>query len=100
MTDKSLTDPIPLETPIVRGEQTLDALQLRRPDAGELRGLSLARLANGDVTETLQLLPRITMPPITAIEAGKLDPADLYELTDKVTDFFLTRRRRESLPTI
>ena len=43
-TPKTVT--IPLEEPIQRGEQKIDKLTLRRPQAGELRGVRLAELTN------------------------------------------------------
>ena len=97
---------VPLDQPIIRGDAKFDTLSLRRPGSGELRGLSLGKLAQFDVDELLKLLPRIASvdaggpSPITSAEAAKLDPADLMEVADKVSDFLLSKRRRATLPTI
>lgn len=83
--------PITLETPIKRGEQEIAAVTLRKPGAGELRGLQLQSLMQGDVNNILGLLPRITVPPLTGAEAEALDPADLAALTGAVQGFFMTK---------
>lgn len=41
---------ITLETPLQRGEQTINDITLRKPSAGELRGLSLVSLLQMEVT--------------------------------------------------
>jgi hypothetical protein len=98
MTDQTaerqlISDPIPLDAPIARGDTTIDSLQLRRPKSGELRGLTMQALGEGDVGALIKLLPRIAMPTITEAEAANLDPADLTELTIVITGFLLQKRR-------
>lgn len=90
---------VPLEAPILRGEESIGQVRLRRPGAGELRGLSLAKLLQMDVTDTIKLIPRISTPALTEVEVAGMDPADLTECSDVVSDFLLTRQRRASLPT-
>lgn len=90
---KLVSDPIPLDAPIQRGETAIDSLQLRRPKSGELRGLTMQALGEGDVGALIKLLPRISMPTITEAEAANLDPADLTELTIVITGFLLQKRR-------
>lgn len=85
---------VPLEQPIERGEQKITTLQLRKPGAGELRGLSLHALMGMEVTALINLLPRITMPTITAIEAEAMDPADLTACALEVADFLLPANRK------
>lgn len=88
---------VALETPIERGEQKIETLQLRKPGAGELRGLSLTQLLAMSVDEMIRLLPRIAMPIITEVEAEMLDPADLTACALEVADFLLPAARK---PTI
>lgn len=90
---------VPLEEPLKRGETTIDKLQLRRPNSGELRGLSLVQLAQMNVDEVRKLLPRITIPTITVMEVDKLDPADLMEIAGEIGDFLLSKQRKAALPT-
>lgn len=96
---KTISDPIVLETPIARDGGDLTELRLRRPKAGELRGISHARLSISDVDEVLRLLPRITLPPITDAEAAELDPADFTEICGEIADFLFTARRKAELQT-
>ncbi|WP_247392571.1 phage tail assembly protein, partial [Ralstonia pseudosolanacearum] len=44
------TTTITLDTPITRGEQTISTITVRKPGAGELRGVSLMDLMRMDVT--------------------------------------------------
>lgn len=87
---------ITLETPIERGEQTIATLQLRKPESGELRGLSLTSLLGMEVDGIIKLLPRITVPPITEAEAEALDLADLTACALEVADFLLPASRKPS----
>lgn len=88
---------ITLETPIVRGEQRIESITLRKPAAGELRGLKMADLLNADVGSILTLLPRITTPTLTAHEAAALDSVDLAAVTGEVVFFFMSRAQRAAL---
>ncbi|MHB0819843.1 phage tail assembly protein [Stutzerimonas stutzeri] len=88
MTKPTHSDPIVLEQPIQRGEKTsITEITLRKPAAGELRGLKLADLLNGDVSANIRLLPRISQPSLTEAEAGALDVADLLAVADVVAGF-------------
>jgi hypothetical protein len=79
---------VTLQEPIARGNTTIDELQLRKPKAGELRGLLLGDLLNADVISVRTLLPRITAPPITEAEFDNLDPVDLVQLSTNALSFF------------
>ena len=82
---------ITLDTPIERGATTIAEITLRKPNAGELRGLSLQRLHQADTDELLKLLPRITTPSLTPPECAQLDPADLSEAGGIVISFLLKK---------
>ena len=92
-----LSDPISLAEPIVRGDTRITELVLRKPKAGELRGLSIQELMNARATATLDLLPRIAMPPITQPEADALEPEDLAACSGAIIDFFLTPADRTQM---
>ncbi len=80
MTDTTLVNPdhqVTLDRPIQRAGQTIAALQLRKPTAGELRGLSLVAVLQMDVDAIATLLPRISAPTIHKPECLAMDPADL-----------------------
>ena len=80
------------DTPVKRGNTVLEHIDLRKPSAGELRGISLADLAHLDVASLIKLLPRIS--PLTAPEAAGLEPADLMAIGAKVIDFLLQKRAK------
>ena len=91
---------ITLDEPIQRGDTTITEITLRRPKAGELRGVSLIDIGNINVTALQQVLPRITSPTLTAQEVANLDPADLVQLGVEVA-YFLVRKadRNTASPT-
>ena len=95
----TFSEPVLLEQPIVRGDDKIEQLKFRRPNAGELRGLSMAALGQMQVDELRKLAPRISSPTITQEEFDGLDPADLMECCDRIMDFLLSKQRRAELPT-
>lgn len=82
-----VTVEVPLEEPIVRGGETIKVVHLRKPHAGELRGLFLSDVANMKTDAIIVLLPRISSPTITQIEAEVMDPADLMRCALEVFSF-------------
>lgn len=86
-----MPEPIPLETPIQRGEQKITEVTLRKPKAGELRGIKLVDLLNMDVGALIRVIPRISDPTLTEAEAANLDPADLTSMGTEVVGFLLTK---------
>lgn len=90
---------VTLDSPIVRGDSEITSIQIRKPQGGELRGLSLALLGQMDVDQLMKLLPRITIPNLLPQEVAAMEPCDLMECADKVMDFLLSRARKAALPT-
>lgn len=88
---------VDLDTPVVRGEQTISTVQIRKPHGPELRGLSLSHLLNLDYGALETLLPRITIPPLTKPEVAALDPSDLIQLGSEVMDFLLPKAAKAAL---
>lgn len=88
---RPLFEPVTLTAPIVRGDTTISSLNIRRPKAGELRGLSLQDIMTTDIVAMLTLIPRISEPPVTADEVNNLDPADFSEIAGTVRGFFMTK---------
>ena len=99
VTDTDSTKPtnvtVNLDFPFVRGDETIDKVAVRRPRAGELRGLNIADLVQMNVTATTTLLPRITSPRLTAQEVADLDPADFTQLGMEVMDFLLPKAAKQ-----
>jgi hypothetical protein len=87
--------PITFEEGFKRGEETVVELKLRRPQAGELRGLSTIDVIRQEYAAIEKLAPRITQPAMTAQDIASLSPADLMELGSGMADFFMSRQSRE-----
>lgn len=92
MTDATVS----LDEPIVRGDQTISTLGLRRPKSGEMRGLSMIDLVQLKVDAVHELLPRITVPPLIAHEVYNLSPADMFKLSTEIAGFFLPKESAAS----
>lgn len=78
---------VTLENPIKRGEQTIEHVALMKPNAGTLRGVSLAAVANSEVDALIKVLPRMTAPMLTEQEVAALELPDLVALAGKVVGF-------------
>jgi hypothetical protein len=95
---KTISDPVELEDPIKRGEEEIASIRIRKPGGGELRGLNLHDLLKLDVDTVHELLPRITMPPITKAEAVAMGPADLVSVSAEIADFFVPKGMKPAYP--
>ena len=88
MENKTVT----LDQAIQRGDTTITEIQLRKPKAGEMRGLNMADVLQMDVNALTKLLPRITTPILTEAEIGNMDPADLMQLGSEVSIFLVPKK--------
>ncbi len=80
---------IPLKKPLKRGDQDITELQLREPEgAGELRGIKLIDVQQGDVATILLLTKRLLLTPLSQEEINAIKPVDLCRITAEITDFF------------
>lgn len=82
------TKTVPLSVPLTFGEQKISELTLRRPKAGDLRGIKLTAVQDMEVSALLTLLPRISMTPFGTGMLDGLDPADVVTLYASIADFF------------
>ncbi|SEA50356.1 phage tail assembly protein [Variovorax sp. YR216] len=90
---------VTLDTPIQRGETSITVVTLRRPKAGELRGVALTDLLQLDVTALQTVLPRISNPMLLKQDVAELDPADLVQLGTKVAGFLLPKAALDASPS-
>ncbi|WP_375194772.1 phage tail assembly protein [Sphingobium sp.] len=88
---------VTLDSPIVRGETSIEELKLRKPRSGELRGLSLVDLGQLKVDSLTKLLPRISMPALTEVEVSNMEPADLLACGAEIGSFLLQRSQRAAV---
>lgn len=93
-TNPVFTKHIELDTPITRKGGDVTTITLRKPKAGELRGLSLTDILQMDVNALGKLLPRISDPMLTEAEVQAMDPADLVQLGGEVAGFLVPRRMK------
>lgn len=89
---------VKLDTPITRGENTVASVDIRKPAAGELRGLNLLSVAQLDTSAMIKLLPRLTMPPLTEHEVAAMDLSDFMACAAEVAGFLLSKQDRAELP--
>lgn len=83
---------VALDTPIVRGGQTLTEITVVKPaGSGWLRGVSLVDVMQMNTTVLSVVLPRITEPALTQNDVLKLDPSDLLQLAAEVSGFLLPK---------
>lgn len=88
------TKTIILDTPIKRGDDTINSVEVRKPVSGELRGCNLTDLLQMDVVALTKVLPRITTPTLTDQEVARMDPADLLQMGTEVSGFLLPNRMK------
>lgn len=88
------TATVELDTPIVRGDTTITTLTIKKPDAGQLRGVKLMDLIQMDIDAIIKVAPRITTPMITENDVASLDPVDLLAVSTAVVGFFQTKAER------
>lgn len=69
------------------GREPLKTVELRKPKAGELRGLSFAKILELDFDSMATLLPRIS--DLTTREIANLDAENFAPLFMGVASFFV-----------
>ncbi|KWC22786.1 phage tail protein [Burkholderia ubonensis] len=89
-----------LDTPIERGNQTIDKITLRKPRSGELRGVSLSDLVSLDVAALSKVLPRISSPTLTEADVANIDPADLVQLGGIFAGFLMPKAVKSKLASL
>ena len=70
-TQPSALTTVELDQPIRRGESELKSIQIRKPKAGELRGVSLSDLFDMKADAVLTMIPRVSSPTLTATEVNQ-----------------------------
>lgn len=90
---------VTLDVPLQIGDETIEAVQVRKPASGELRGLTMMALSQLDYAALETLLPRITMPMLSKQDIARLDPADFMQLGGEVMDFLLPQAAKAASPT-
>ncbi|MEN3754947.1 phage tail assembly protein [Mangrovibacter sp. SLW1] len=89
---------VTLDRPIQRAGQVIDTVTLTEPNAGTLRGVSLAAVAQSEVDALIKVLPRMTYPALTTQELTAMNLPDMLSLASKVIGF-LSPASGNRLPT-
>jgi hypothetical protein len=83
---------VPLETPLKRGDQVINAIVLRKPQSGELRGTNMMALVQMDTDQVQKVLPRISTPILMPGEIT--DVADLFACAVEIAGFLLSKAQK------
>lgn len=84
-----MAETITLKKPLKRGDTEIREIVLREPDgAGELRGVKLTALSDGDVDTILVLTRRLSMTPLSPDELAKIGAPDLLTIGGVLAGFF------------
>lgn len=78
---------VTLDRPIKRAGQIIETVTLIEPNAGTLRGVSLAAVAQSEVDALIKILPRMTSPALTTQELTAMNLSDMLSLAAKVISF-------------
>lgn len=90
-----------LDAPIQIGDQVMHEagtkIQVRRPSAGELRGIDIsAVISRCDYAQVERLAPRITLPILHKEAIAAMDPADFVQLGGEIVDFLLPKAVKQA----
>ena len=89
---------ITLQEPIQRATgEPITELTLRKPKAGELRGLKIEDLWNTDINALFTLLPRITTPALIPEYLDQLCTEDLMDIGGTVKGFFMNQAMQDQV---
>lgn len=89
MTKPVKTTNVPLSTPIEIDGKKVTEITLRKPKAGELRGLNMVNILQMDITTMFKLLPRITQPPLSEVQlSAEVESEDFTKLAGQTVVFF------------
>ncbi len=95
--NKNRFETVTLNTPIIRGETTIEKLTLRKPKGGELRNLTLQDILQTDIGTIITLVTRISDPILIKDEAENLEADDLAEIGGVIRGFFMTATERKAI---
>lgn len=95
---ETITDPnlrvVILENPILRGDQSLRRIEIRKPNVGMLRNLSLQDVLKWDINATNTVLSRVTSPTLNLAELNNMDVSDYTSLAVELTNFLVSAKAK------
>lgn len=97
MTQAPQFDVIELDEPIQRGDTQITQVTIRRPNAGEMRGLSMVNVVQMQVDALLTLIPRICEPVLMAQELKAMNPADFMQIGTVIAQYYVPKKMQGGL---
>ena len=85
---------VTLETPIQRGATSITEIQIRKPNVGTLRNLSLQDVLKWEVQATNVLLSRVTAPALSINDLNQMDVSDYTSLAVELTSFLVSAKQK------
>ena len=76
-----------LNTPFMRGATQITEVGLRKPLAGDLRGIKLLDVIQIDMAAVAEIVPRISTTGMTKVEFFKLDLSDAMDISEAINGF-------------
>lgn len=95
MTD---TKTITLNTPIKMGDNEITELTLTKPMIGQVRGVKIFDLLQGNTDAYIELLPRISTPAMNKAQASTMDLIDFLQVIEVVGEWFTSGKA--NTPTV
>lgn len=86
------------DEPLQRSGGDVASVQILRPRAADLKGVSLMDVMQMQTDAIAKVLPRITQPTLVAADVDALAPADLLKCAVEVIGFLLPKDAEQSLP--
>lgn len=94
---KANPNTVRLSSPIKVGGKEITEVTLRKPKAGEMRGLQTANILQMDVDTMIKLLPRITSPVLDPAVVEDLDADNFGPLCQKAMSFLLPKAAQDKI---
>lgn len=85
---------ITLDSPIGTGDAAVSTVNLRKPMAGDLRGLSLEDILNAKYDDTAKLITRIASPVLAIADVDAMELMDFANIAGEIRGFFMTSSQR------
>ena len=82
---------VTLPTPIMKDGKKITAIELRKPCAGDLRGLNLKEVCEMDFTAAYTLLPRISI--LNDRDLLDIEVENLTPLMVEIASFFVNTKQ-------
>lgn len=78
---------IELSNPILIGKTEITKITIRKPLAGDLRGVKLLNFVDADIDSLAKVLPRISTPTLTEQDIYNMDLSDLTNIVVEMSGF-------------